>query len=346
MMRSPEGEAGRKKTITALGQQVRQAVAALVPRGSRVALLDFPDYGNVGDSMIWLGQLAALRAAGASVAYAASAAGYDPRSLRRRLRPGKDTILMSGGGNFGDLWPVSAELRKRVLSELADFRVVQMPQSIHFAEERNLDATRTLLGRHPSFTLMVRDERSSALARERLGHPVILCPDAAFALGPVARPAPAEQPIVWLSRDDREGPESRSVPAAGPSRVDWVNEPDGRAPLIERMAVSWTAAGRRLPEHLSMGLLRSRAATRVRHGASMLARGQVVVTNRLHGMILSLLMGIPQFVSDTRQGKISAFHRTWLADALPGVLCETEGEALSRARALAESLVTGANAAG
>lgn len=332
--------------IAGLGQQVRDAVSALVPRGARVALLDFPDYGNVGDSMIWLGQLAALRAAGASVAYAASAARYDPQSLRRRLRPGEDLVLLSGGGNFGDLWPVSGELRKRVLSELANFHVVQMPQSIHFADDRNLLVVRALLKSHPSFTLMVRDQGSMALARERLEHPAVLCPDAAFALGPLARPAPAEQPIVWLSRDDREGPELRSVPAAGPARVDWVEEPVGHAPLFERVAARWTAANGRLPERVSVRLLRSRAATRMRHGRRMLARGHVVVTNRLHGMILSILMGIPHFVSDTRQGKISAFHRTWLADSPPGIMCDSEGEAIARARVLAESLVTGAHAAG
>ncbi|HKP28024.1 MAG TPA: polysaccharide pyruvyl transferase family protein, partial [Gemmatimonadales bacterium] len=80
------------------------------------------------------------------------------------------------------------------------------------------------------------------------------------------------------------------------------------------------------------------AELRLRHGLRMLSRGGIVVTNRLHGMILSLLLGIPHFVSDTRQGKIGAFHRTWLTDAMPDVLCDSEVEALDRARNLASTM--------
>ena len=347
MTSSNGAERRREAAIAGLGQRVRAAVAAAVPRGARVALLDFPEYGNVGDSVIWLGQLAAIRAAGATVEYAASVASYDGARLRRNLRPGEAVVLLSGGGNFGDLWPLHGELRKRVLSELPDFRIVQLPQSIHFNDPRNVDATRNLLKGHGSFTLMVRDEASKALAQERLDQPVVLCPDVAFALGPVARPVAPEQPIVWLSRDDQEGPATPTGAGDGPARIDWVDEPDLQLPIFDRVLARWKAAGGPVSARWIARSLHSRAAIRMRHGARMLARGHVVVTNRLHGMILSMLMGVPQFVSDTRQGKISAFHGTWLRDALPGVMCATEREALARGRALAESLAAeGAHEAG
>ena len=81
--RAEQGSPGREAAIGKLGQLVRDAIGAVVPRGSRVALLDFPEYGNVGDSVIWLAQLAALRAAGASVVYVAGVSSYDARELRR-----------------------------------------------------------------------------------------------------------------------------------------------------------------------------------------------------------------------------------------------------------------------
>ncbi|HKP30260.1 MAG TPA: polysaccharide pyruvyl transferase family protein, partial [Gemmatimonadales bacterium] len=152
--------ARRSATIADLGRKVRDAITALVPREGRVALLDFPQYGNVGDSAIWLGQLAAVRATGALVAYASSAPGFDAREMRARMRPANGVVLLSGGGNFGDLWPVHGELRRKVLSELREYRVVQLPQSIHFEDDRNRASTRALLHGHPSFTLLVRDEPS------------------------------------------------------------------------------------------------------------------------------------------------------------------------------------------
>ena len=41
------------------------------------------------------------------------------------------------------------------------------------------------------------------------------------------------------------------------------------------------------------------------------------MTDRLHGMILSTLLGRPTVVFDSLDGKVKAFHRTWLAN-LPG----------------------------
>lgn len=324
-----EGLPGREAAIAELGRRVRYEVAAVVPRGARVALLDFPEYGNVGDSIIWLGQLAALRAAGASVGYAAGVSTYDAQDLRRSVSPESGVVLLSGGGNLGDLWPIHGELRNKVLAELTDFRVVQLPQSIHFSDDRNLETARSLMRRHPSFTLLLRDNASRAIAEKRLEHPAVLCPDVAFALGPMARAGAPDLPIVLLSRDDKEGP-GGGEPADAPARVDWVDEP--AQSLVDRLAERWRRAGGAISQAARIRLFRYRAEQRVRHGARLLSRGQVVVTNRLHGMVLSLLMGIPHFVSDTRQGKIGAFHATWLASSMPGVMCESERDALRRAR--------------
>ncbi len=43
----------------------------------------------------------------------------------------------------------------------------------------------------------------------------------------------------------------------------------------------------------------------------MLAGGAVVITDRLHGHILCVLMGIPHVVLPDRHGKIRNFWETW-----------------------------------
>ena len=53
------------------------------------------------------------------------------------------------------------------------------------------------------------------------------------------------------------------------------------------------------------------ARQRMNIGCALLARGSVVVTDRLHGHILSLLLGIPQVVLDNSYGKVRQFHETW-----------------------------------
>ncbi len=318
----PAAAAGVVETLRArLVDQFR----SIVTPGVRVALLDFPEYGNVGDSAIWLGELAAVRASGGGVAYAAGQSTYDPGALRLRL--GRDGIvLLSGGGNLGDLWPKHQRFRERVLADLPEFRVVQLPQSVHFEDAANREQARRAFQAHPRFTLWVRDEASVAAAGAELGVSAALVPDAAFAMGRLSRPA-ASQPLQWLSRDDKETPPGRG--AAGPvPPVDWI---DDRGRVLDAVGSLLRLRGGAAPNRLWRTWARARAARRLDRGCRLLARGRVLVSNRLHGHILALQMGIPHFVSDTAQGKLGAFYRTWIQPFLPGIWCGSEQEALERA---------------
>jgi len=46
-------------------------------------------------------------------------------------------------------------------------------------------------------------------------------------------------------------------------------------------------------------------------GCRMLSQGKVIVTDRLHVHILSLLLGIPHVVFDDQGGKVKTFYETW-----------------------------------
>src|SRR3546814_16383188 len=56
------------------------------------------------------------------------------------------------------------------------------------------------------------------------------------------------------------------------------------------------------------------AQWRLRRGISMLSQGRVIVTDRLHAHILSLLLDIPQVVLDNMYGKVSAFAAQWRSE--------------------------------
>jgi pyruvyl transferase EpsO len=296
-----------------------------------VALLDWPDYPNVGDSALWLGAERALALRRARVVHVASQACYDPAAIDRALGP-EGVVVILGGGNFGDLYPAHQQHRERVVSDLAHRPVIQLPVSIHFDRRGHADAAGKRFRAHPGFTLMVRDRASAAAARHELGIEAVLAPDLAMALGPLPRPRPPTEPVTWQSRQDDESPRTcgdagglpfwdwARVPgdglaSRGLSRaVDLVNRPTGRA--------GWTRS-RAFVFHLQ-------ARRRVAWGLSLLGRGRVVVTNRLHGHILSVLMGLPQFLSDNRQGKIGAYYQSWTAE-LPWVTwCASEAEAVER----------------
>jgi pyruvyl transferase EpsO len=80
------------------------------------------------------------------------------------------------------------------------------------------------------------------------------------------------------------------------------------------------------------------AHERLHRGLTLLASGRVVITDRLHGHILCLLMGVPHVVLDNTYGKLSTFRDAWTADVDSAWWASTPAEA----SAIASRLVGGA----
>ncbi len=321
----------RTSVVTSLCGEIERVLRPLLSPGGGVALLDFPRYANVGDSAIWLGQLRCLRTLGMGPPVVTCA--HDVASLDRlATRIGRRPILLSGGGNLGDLWPRHQEFRERVITAFPNNRIVQLPQTIHFTEETALDRARDVFNRHSNLTLLVRDRPSLDLATSAFQVDVRLCPDMAFYLGPLRRAGPAAEPVVTLLRRDSE-----SAVETGPSdAVDWAAEPRSLFVSCEQVL----ARQLRVRPRSELVLRRPWAAVstevaraRVRRGVQVLSRGQTVVTDRLHGHILSLLLGIPHFVVGDRYGKMRGFYDAWTRDAPLATWCTSADDAREKAAA-------------
>jgi exopolysaccharide biosynthesis predicted pyruvyltransferase EpsI len=303
--------------IQGLQKRLLETIPPLADPGRGYALLDFPNYPNVGDSLIWLGAVRFLNAlSGCNPAYICTRDGFDPAELRRFLPQGP--IYLSGGGNFGDIWPKFQVFRQRVLEAFPDRRVVQLPQSIHFTSEANITATRRMIEQHGNFVLLVRDRESLDLARENFRCESHLCPDMAFALGSQPVP-PGGADAVFLLRTDIERGEGRGGVDPALRNVvvaDWLD--DGRdTRLLSRVALpAARRAVRYLPAQQPLfSVFTALARSRMARGKALLGRGRCVVTDRLHAHILSVLIDRPQWVIDNANGKVGRFVRDWTADA-------------------------------
>ncbi|MGR3465603.1 polysaccharide pyruvyl transferase family protein [Limimaricola sp.] len=309
--------------VEGLAAKLRAAIGAALSPGA-YALVDFPFHANIGDSAIWAGELTALREIrGHGPAYVAHA-GSPPEELGRFLPEG-GTILLSGGGNFGDLWPVHQRYRERIVALYPHHRIVQLPQSIHYDDPRAAARARRILAAHPDFHLMLRDRRSVAFAAAHLGIAARLVPDAAMCLGPRDATGPATTDLQCLLRRDQERRADAGTAAAhfpGAPVADWARLD----------AAYWRGArrrmrlARRLPGLPGLGTrgmaLRRGFFERFAHahldlGLRQLARSRWIVTDRLHGHILATLLNRPHVVIDNSHGKIARFIEAW--GTAPGV---------------------------
>jgi pyruvyl transferase EpsO len=336
---------GTDALIADINGQMNRALEAVIPAGAPVALLDFPNHDNVGDSAIWLGETEWLRRHGHPIIAFSELASYSPRRLRRAL-PEDAVIALQGGGNFGDIWPERFEFKETLLQDFPDRRIVQLPQTLGFRSPDAVLRAKERLRRHEQLFVLCRDETSLATARSTLGLQAELCPDMAFALASLPAPA-AELPIAWLARTDSEATEALTPPPeSGIEPFDWAAgvssatigtawERRGlRLAASSRLLDRVPAAADRMVSAGTGALYERKASEQVARGCALLGRGQVVVSDRLHAHILCLLMRRAHVVVDTGYGKLASFVQRWTAGSPLVRVAASSSEALIQAEDL------------
>ena len=289
--------------------------ASLRSRGRATAypaLLDFPNYANVGDSAVWLGAAAVLRRlTGRPPVHVGGQGRFGLVGLARRLRSG--TIYITGGGNFGDLWPSHQGFRERLLARFPDNRIVQLPQSIHFKSTRpSAAAPRRSAAMAPSTswcaTNPARPSPESISPARSCGARTV-----AFGLGTLEPSGDPSCSLFGLLRTDKErSPADRSPLAALRPRVGGLGREPGPQYAQARPAARWRGMVERgLSGFGSATAFHKAAQRRLDRGIRMLSSGSQVITDRLHGHILSVLLGIPHVALDNSYGKIAAYYRGW-----------------------------------
>lgn len=276
---------------------LRQVYARHLGYDSPYALVDFPDHPNVGDSAIWLGELTILRAiTGRDPAYVSTWHDFNRQDFLRACPEGP--LLIHGGGNLGDLWSHHQNFRESLLLDFRDRTIVQLPQSIFFRDSSAALDFAAFAKCHPDFTLYVRDHASLRYARSTLGLPAHLAPDSAMMLD-LKRQAVASEPILALMRTDAERVEGAPDLPPGAKLVDWLEDDDG-------MPGGHDAASRE-----------RQAIARLNRGVALLSQAQHLLTDRLHGHILALLLDLPHDIRDNCYGKLSAYVASWQTGSTP-----------------------------
>ncbi|WZL88728.1 polysaccharide pyruvyl transferase family protein [Salinimicrobium sp. 3283s] len=294
------------------------SLGQLINKGTKVALLDFPNHNNVGDNAIWLGEKAALKKMGVEVVYQCDIYSFSEKALRKRL-DNKGVILLHGGGNLGSVWPAHQNFREKIIGLFPEMRIIQLPQSVHFDDDNRKMEFGRIAKAHKDCYFLLRDHSSFNTLKD-LGLRVRLCPDMAFAMGPVPQKNKSVVDIVWLKRTDHETAGNKGENFSFKTeKLDWLAGEPGR--FYSKFSPKFTVRVRGLVQSIfrksklfrdhfwrlnaaSFDLLAQR---RFQRGTRILCRGKIVLTDRLHGHIVSTLLGKPQVLFDNHYRKIGNY---------------------------------------
>ena len=285
-----------------------------------VILTDIQLHENKGDSAITVGELTTLHHLDKTLK--ASFVAFRKKNAYEQTRNSSDpsitVVLAQGGGNIGT-WPGFDKSRATVLETFSRFKYVILPQSIHFFNEKDLEFAQQTYNQRKNLTMLLRDAVSHQLAQNYFPQvEVLLAPDMAFALGHRQRFYPPAIDCIWINRGDKEM--ARRYRPAFPDHVtvevtDWM---DWLSPRENR--------------HIESCYMKTY------NGLLFLQRGKVVVTDRLHGYILSLLLDIPVVIVDNRIKKLTNFYNTWTPAAQNVKVVSTEEDAVQQVLALLEGV--------
>lgn len=296
--------------------------------GHKCILLDAPYHVNIGDLLIWEGERQFIERNGIELLYTRSCDTFD----FGRLAPDV-TILLHGGGNFGDVWRYFQEFRLRVIEAYPTNRIVVLPQSVEYSVHSLMENDAKIMSHHKDLHICVRDAESRALVEANFSNPCLLLPDMAFCIDSTwlrefatKREEHADKALL-VKRLDKEADES-VLPVeleAGCNTGDWPTfehsplcyEPKRKlghwASVARRHGVTLLAqAFRRMEDHYMANVCKPML---IKKGVHFLAPYGTIYTTRLHVAILSVLLGKEHiYMMDNSYGKNRRFYRQWLSD--------------------------------
>lgn len=282
---------------------------------SDYCLLDVPYYSNIGDSLIWFATEHFLNSLPYKCLYRASIRTFMYRDL-----PQSCIILLQGGGNFGDLYRHHNEFRKKVVELYPNNRIVILPQTVYYEGPLNAYRDAKEFRKHKSLTICARDYYSYRFLRLwSFSKDVLLIPDMVFCMDPLLlKPflKPNNSKVLLFSRADKEMTDLGTAIV-----MDSTNE-------IETDLGDWPfylggdPFANELEAIINEGRLQDAdrfafenyLPQRVKTGVEFISQYSSVISNRLHGAILALLLGKPVALVDNSYGKNRHFYETWLKD--------------------------------
>jgi len=284
-----------------------------LPPGDRALVFLSADYGNLGDIAISRAQqlyLSRVLPRHSVVAIPISQTEAVVRSIRRQVSP-SDIVTIVGGGNMGSLYPDIEGLRQLVIRVFSSNRVICFPQTLDWNDSQDsrdaLNRITKAYSTHPEIHVFAREKISyemlSTLFSQAGSVKVGWAPDIVLSatyesLGGRGRGAPSHGVLLCL-RDDQE----RSLDALQRNLLLGALRETGLPVDVTDTHVG----GSRIPHDRCISLLADKL--------SQFHSAQLIVTDRLHGMILAALAGTPCLVLPNSNHKI---RQTW-ADWLRGV---------------------------
>ncbi|WP_298740346.1 polysaccharide pyruvyl transferase family protein [uncultured Chitinophaga sp.] len=313
--------------IKGLKQKIADALQPLI--NNNYVLLDVPNHRNIGDNLIWQGELDFLKDyVPYKMVYSCNHYTYLPDRI-----PKDAVILLHGGGNFGDIYPEVQKFRLDVVKQFPHNRIIVFPQTIFYKDKSLLKGDAQIFNVHEDIHVCVRDTVSlDALSKVIDTKKLLLLPDMAFCmdLSNYLSERVTGRTLI-MRRTDKElanGFNENNVKKQITGEADVKDWPTYN---ISDTFSMYKVYGEIIEKRLSGKLINVPVLNRlvnpefglkssgnrkkfIETGIRFINEYDTIVTTRLHGLILAVLLNKKVLLLDNSYGKIEGFYNTWLKE--------------------------------
>lgn len=213
----------------------------------------------------------------------------------------EDIILVTGGGFLGNLWLDGEYQVRDIINTFMDNKIVIFPQTIYFEENGDKDEellkSKNVFTKHSKLNLFVRENNSLEFVKENYSPnmSINLVPDIVTYLD-FSKENIKREGILFCLRKDKEQIANRNVQLI----TDYLKKYELEYQYTDTVM-----------ENKVEGLERE---VPLKNKLNEFKSSELVITDRLHGMIFCLITGTPCIAMDNSSKKISGVYNAWLKD--------------------------------
>lgn len=260
-----------------------------------IVVVGTEDFGNIGDHQIAVSMLNFIKRTNPSsdiLEITASQYQSLKELLFKYIKP-YHTIVLPGGGNFGNIYPFAQNIREDVIARCPQNKKIIFPQTIHFSSDEAgqtaIKKATSILSKNNNIFLFTRDTASYDFAVEHFSCACFFAPD--IVLSESVSLHNERKNVLLCLRSDREGCVSENTQSAI------------KALLLNRKVRFDT-----FDTQLDYDVSYENRDNITNHALQLWSSSKLVITDRLHGMIFAAVTGTPCIALRNYNHKISGTY--------------------------------------
>lgn len=276
----------------------------LFPLTSKVFVIGTPEHTNLGDSAIVIAQMAFLEKCGIShecIKEITFTEFKQQNRIVKRCIGRKDLITQLGGGNMGNQWMNEELLHREITEKFPENPMVIFPQTIYYTQteqgEREKLASKACYNGQKDLVVVAREKSSYETMRTLyFDAQVLLTPDVVLSatMDTFGAKEQTRSGVMLCMRNDPE----RSMTDNERSNIELSLRECGYTYRITDM-------------HSDVPVTKHNRAECVKRKMNEFSKSELVITDRLHGMVFAALTGTPCIVFSNYNYKVSGTYE-WI----------------------------------